>query len=203
MVGAAVLIIKIIGMFPHVESEQWGEAFLHGVGGIGFLADDEFAIRISGEPHPAGAEEGGTGLHELFLKCLERAELRIDGGGQFASGTVVGLRSSELQEIEVVVQNLSGIVEHSASGFLHDFLQRHRLERSARNGGVQVVDIPLQMFSVVKSDSLGRNNWFQSVGLVRQVDQFKFSHDDDNFDNDGAKIRLFELQEDRISRLSF
>ena len=168
VIQTSILIVKIIGMFPHIKSKQRTKIFLHRVSRIGLLSDEEFAIGVSGEPHPAGAEERGAGLHELFLEVLEGAELRIDGGSQFAHRTVVGFRSSELQEIEVVVQNLSGIVEHPAGCFTHNLLQRHLLERGPGDSGIEIVDIPLQMFSVVESDGLGRDYWFQSISLIRQ-----------------------------------
>ena len=40
MVGTAVLIIEVIGVFPYVEGEQRLQAALDGIGGVGLLRDD-------------------------------------------------------------------------------------------------------------------------------------------------------------------
>ena len=46
MVGTSVLIIKVVGMLPYIEGEQWGESLLDGVGGIGLLCDYEVAVLV-------------------------------------------------------------------------------------------------------------------------------------------------------------
>ena len=176
MVGTAVLVIQIVGVFPHIEGQQRTKPLLHRVGRVGLLCDHQLAVSVGGEPHPTGAEQRGTRLHERLLELLERAELRVDGFRKRTRGLVVGQRTAELLEIEVVVQNLAGVVKHPAGGRLHDLHQILVRERCAFDGRIQIVDISLQVFAVVKADGLFRNHRFQGVCRIRQRNQFKFSH---------------------------
>ena len=84
MVGTAVLVIKIIGVFPNVEGQQGLVAAAHGVAGVGLLGDDQLALWVGGEPYPSRAEQAGAFLRELLLEGLEGAELGVDGLGDAA-----------------------------------------------------------------------------------------------------------------------
>ena len=46
VVGTAVLIVEVVGMFPHIEGEQGDEAAAHRVAGVGLLSDDQVAVGI-------------------------------------------------------------------------------------------------------------------------------------------------------------
>ena len=82
MGGAAVLVVEVVGVFPHVESQQWFQTPGDGVAGVGFLRDDQGAIFLRGEPYPATAEEGDTFSLELSLESVEGAPLLFDLGRQ-------------------------------------------------------------------------------------------------------------------------
>ncbi len=125
VVGAAVLIVEIVGVLPDVEGEEWLEVVKEGVVGVWFLGDDEFAVGVLAEPYPAGAEEGGAFLLELFLESLEGAEVACNHVGYGTSAVVVG--GAELVEIHGVVEELAGVVEEGAGGFLDDFGEGHVL----------------------------------------------------------------------------
>lgn len=40
-VGATVLVIEVVGVFPYVESEERGEEFAERISGVRFLRDVE------------------------------------------------------------------------------------------------------------------------------------------------------------------
>ena len=178
MVGATVLIVKIIGVFPHVEGQQGPQAVLHGIARVVFLRDDEFAVCIGGQPHPARSEQGGAFFGKLFLEGIKATELLVNPLRNHACGFVVGFWGTELGEVKVVVEDLTGIVEHATIGSLHDFLKRHFGVLRAFDEAVEVVYVCIQMFTVVKTKSFLADDGFERVGLVRQLDQFVFFHDD-------------------------
>ena len=47
MVGTAVLEVEVVGVLPNVEGQQRRQSFLHGIGGIRLLRDDEFSVVVS------------------------------------------------------------------------------------------------------------------------------------------------------------
>ena len=124
MCGAAVLVVEVVGVLPDVEGEEGAEMpglaghdAGDGVVGVGLLGDDEGAIGIGGEPDPAGAEEGCALLLELGLKGVEGAPL-LDNllakrRSRVKGRCPVGAGHNELREVQVVIQNLAGVVEHS------------------------------------------------------------------------------------------
>ena len=46
MVGTTVLVVEIVGVFPHIKCQQRLQTFLNRIGCICFLRDDELAICI-------------------------------------------------------------------------------------------------------------------------------------------------------------
>ena len=56
MHGAAVLVVKVVGVFPDVEGEERGEAAGDRIGGAGLLGDVEGAVGSGGKPDPTGAK---------------------------------------------------------------------------------------------------------------------------------------------------
>ena len=166
MRGAAVLVVEVVGVFPDVEGQQGFEAAGDGVGGAGFLAYYEGAVFLRGEPYPAGAEEADAFGFEFGLEGLETPPLLIDLGCQRTRrGGLGGFGWCELGEVEVVVQDLAGVVEDGAGGSLGDNLfERHILELSADNEFVEVVDVCFQMLAVVESQCLRTDDRFQCVG---------------------------------------
>ena len=59
---------------------------------------------------------------------------------------IVGL---ELGEVEVVVEDLAGIIEDGALGFGDNLLQWHGLELRSGNEFIEVIDIGLQVLTIV------------------------------------------------------
>ena len=144
MGGAAVLVVEVVGVFPDVEGEEGVEAFGDGVVGAGFLGDDQSTVFLCGEPYPAAAEEGDAFGFELGFEGVEGTPLLLDLLSESAAGDVDHrCGGTKLGEVEVVVEDLAGIVEDAAFGVFHDFFQGHCLEGCAGEEFVEVVDVTL------------------------------------------------------------
>ena len=134
-------------MFPNVKSENGAEAVGDGIIGAGVLADGQCSGSICLEPDPAGAKKGGTFLDEVGFKGVEGPPLfkdlggkgrfldsgcafaRNDSRGAFASNAIGsafarnGPSRSELVKVEIVIQDLAGVVENGTAGMADDLLQ--------------------------------------------------------------------------------
>ena len=187
-------------MFPDVEGEEGAEAVGDGVVGAGVLADGQGAGGIGLEPDPAGAEEADALGDELFLEGCDGAPLL---GDLLAEGRIRGkitrlgrarhdrrhtfpLRGRgqnrwgcrlELGEVQVVVQDLAGVVEDrlrfldSACGYARNdnLLQRHGLELRADDKFVEVVHVGLQVLAVVEGQGLLADDGLEGGRGVRKV----------------------------------
>lgn len=87
-VGAAVLVVEVVGVFPDIEAEDgfaeigvWDDAFHERVVLVGGAGDFEFAI-LQDQPCPAGAEAFGRSFAKSFFEILHGAEAGSDGGGE-------------------------------------------------------------------------------------------------------------------------
>lgn len=168
--GTAVLVIEVVSVFPDVESQKRLQAFGDGVGGTSLLSDDQGTVSLSGEPYPAAAEETNAFGYELFLESVEATPLLLDLFRQRALEVEAGGSWRELGEVKVMVQDLASIVEHTASGLLHDFLQGHCFKRGAVDEFVQVVDIGLQVLAMVEIKGLSTDHGGKGFFGVRKID---------------------------------
>lgn len=82
-IRATVAVVDIVGVLPYVDRHDGLEAFGHGVAGIGFRDDLQFAVLVGCEPRPARAEKSGSGFGELFLEGFDRSEVAGDAIRQF------------------------------------------------------------------------------------------------------------------------
>ena len=170
MRGAAVLVVEVVGVFPDVEGEEGAEAVGDGVVGAGVLADGQGAGGIGLEPDPAGAEEADALGDELFLEGFEGAPLGFDLADQGRFVHPFGVQNdrgrAELGEVEVVVQDLAGVVEDGAGGLGHNLLQGHRLELGAGDEFVEVVHVGLQVLAVVEGQGPGTDDGLEGVDRI-------------------------------------
>ena len=188
--GAAVLPVKVVGVFPYVKGEDGLEAAGDGVAGAGLLGDLQEAVRGGGKPHPAAAEKPCAFGFEICLEGVQGTPLRFnlrnqmpgqaghDGrvraghDGRVRAGHDVlvilgGAGGSELGEVKVVVQYLAGIVENGAGGGVADnLLQGQVLEGAAGEEFVQVVNVGLEVLSVVEGKGPGADYGFQRIWRV-------------------------------------
>ena len=94
----------------------------------------------------------------MFNYLLAKRRSRVKGR------CPVGAGHDELREVQVVVQNLAGVVEHSACALLYNLLQGHLLELGSNNQLVEVVNIRLQVLAVMETQRLVTDHGSQ--GLV-------------------------------------
>ena len=164
-------------MLPDIEGQYRLKPTGDGVAGIGFQGDDEGAAGSRGEPDPAGAEEADALGDEVGLEGLEGAPLLLDLSGQRSVRKRRATRA-ELREIQVVVQDLAGVVEDGLGrlGLARkddNLFEGLILQTAARQEPVQIVDIGLQVLAVVKADGLGTDNRRQGIGRIRELDECK------------------------------
>ena len=76
---------------------------------------------------------------------------------------IVGL---ELGEVQVVVENLAGIVEDGTLGFGDNLLQWHGLELRSGYEFIEVIDIGLQVLTIVILNRFPTDDGFQRIGRV-------------------------------------
>ncbi len=178
MGGAAILVIQIVCVLPDVEGEQGVEALGDGVIGAGLLGDDQGAVFLSGEPYPATAEEGDAFGLELGFEGIEGAPLlhdlsskrsRVfarDEGVTRDEGFAAKAWGAELGEVEVVVEDLAGIVEDGAFGVFHDVFEGHCFEGCAGEELVEVIDVALEVLAVMEFEGLLADHGRQRGCLV-------------------------------------
>ena len=185
VVGAAVLVVEVVGVLPDVEGEEGAEALGEGVAGAGLLGDGERAVCGGSEPDPAGAEEAGALGGEVGLEGVERAPLGRDAGLEGARRRVSGgLRAVvpglagglELAEVHIVVEDLAGVVENRAGrSRADDLLQRQAFELAAGQELVQIGDVTGKVLAVVELQRPGADHRLERIQRIGQVNQCKHS----------------------------
>ncbi len=82
VLGATVLVVQVVGMFPNVEAQQRDVSVAYGVVSVGLLYDDKGAVLLHGQSGPSRTKEvDGTAL-KLQLEVGKRVPLLADGFGQ-------------------------------------------------------------------------------------------------------------------------
>ncbi len=164
-------------MFPDIEGEDRFETFGNRIASIRLLCNFQSSIKPSRKPDPARTKETDAFSFKLCLESFNTSPLFLDlsfqtPGRRFPVKPGMTLCRAELREVQIVVQDLPGIVEDRAFGLANDFFKGHILERGAGNQFVEVVDVGLEVFAVVEGKGLGTDDGFEGVGCVRKVDEF-------------------------------
>lgn len=121
VIGAAVLIVEIIGVFPDVDAKDWGafdsgDCFAHqGVILICGGADFEFSVAEI-QPSPTGTEATEASGVDFFFELIDIAEGSGDGFGEFADGFGVGVCGEEFPEERVIDVTATVIADGGADG---------------------------------------------------------------------------------------
>ena len=76
--GPAILIVKVIGVLPNIESQKRTRAMGDGVIGARVLGDAQLPHLVRLQPNPTAAEEGSTFGDELVLEGVEASPLFDD-----------------------------------------------------------------------------------------------------------------------------
>ena len=159
-------------MLPHIERQYRLEPARDRVTSIGFLGDDEGAAGGCRQPHPPGPEQADALGDKVRLERLDRAPLLLNLFFQMPGRAGHdGSHRPKLGEVQIMVQNLAGVVEESAFGLAHDLFEGFILQPAARKEAVEVVDIALQVLAVVKADGIGTDRRCQGIGRVRELDE--------------------------------
>lgn len=129
VIGPAVLVIEVVGMFPDIETEDGnagtsGDGIAHlGIILIGGGANGDRAIRFDDQPCPAGAKSAGGGGGKLFFEFVEAAEGGLDLIGE-GTGRLAAALGGEDGPEEAVVGMAPAIIAHGGAdgiGKIRDF----------------------------------------------------------------------------------
>ena len=114
----------------------------------------------------------------MLLELLKVSKLFGYGLSQFSSRFTLIAWWTELREIEVVIENLSCIVEHSAFGRCHDdVFESPSLPLWSFKRRVEIVDIGLQVLSVMKLKGLLADDRFELVSSIWQSHELELPID--------------------------
>ena len=128
VVGATVLVVEVVGVFPDVEPENrcagaGASNFTHEwVVLIGGGANAECAVFFFAEPCPAGSESGGCGFGKGFFHAVKRTEVALDGGGEVAGRGGCATRRDDFPE-KAVVEVSATVVAHRSEDVCGDFIE--------------------------------------------------------------------------------
>ena len=99
-------------MLPDIEGQQRLQSLHHRIGCPLLLRDYQVAISISRQPYPARAEQSYAFCFKLSLEGLHTTPLLLYLCSKCPLRTLSGLSDRfKLQEIQLVVQYLSRIIE--------------------------------------------------------------------------------------------
>src|SRR5437016_631157 len=116
VVGSAILILEVIGVLPHVHSEDDLLPF-HQWTVLVRAALDRQLVAGRNDPRPSAAKPADAGLLELFLELVEAAKRRRDGFGDGAGRRPAGTGAHHLPKHRVVGVSAS-VVAHGSSDVL-------------------------------------------------------------------------------------
>ena len=144
MVGATVLVIQVVRVFPHVKTEKRFQSGTYRVTAVSFFGDMQFTVLVYGQPGPTRTKQSDCCCIEFFLEVLEAAEVTFDCFSQFASGFFLRRFRGELQEVQIVVQYLSGVIEYSSIRCgCNDFFYRFTFIFCSGHKAIQIIYIRL------------------------------------------------------------
>ncbi len=170
IVRAAVAVIDVVGVLPHIDAEDRGSAGDQRALAVRALGDDQLAV-LHRQPGPAGAELGDAGLDEIFLELLHRADVLDDLLLELAGNGAAAIRLHPVPEVQVVIV-LAGIVEEAgilAERALHDLLEGLALEFGALQQVVAVVHISEVVLVVMVFQRLARHVRRKGVIGIGQI----------------------------------
>src|SRR5437660_6318531 len=125
--GAAILVLKVVGMLPDVVAHDGIATFHEGTVLVGSRCDVQLATRVEDEPYPAGTKAFGARVVKGGLEGVERAECTLDGTGDGAGwlSTTVGLH--DLPEHGVVDVTATIVADSGANALRHFIDTTHQV----------------------------------------------------------------------------
>src|SRR5258708_2316406 len=91
VIGAAVLVLQVVGVLPHVQAHHREFALHYGTVLVRGRDDVELARAIADQPGPAGSDACGRGRAQLLFELIEAAERALNGVRQRAARSSAGL----------------------------------------------------------------------------------------------------------------
>lgn len=173
VVGAAVLVEKVVGVFPNVDAEEGVLPVHEGAILIGGGGDGEGSVGLGDEPGPSAAEDAEAGLLEVGEEGVEGSEVAEDDFAQSAFG-FCGFRGENVPEEGVVVMATAVVADNllHGAGEVADagekgFEGPELVGGMLAEGGVEGVDVGLMMTLVVDHHGLGINGGLEGVVGIR------------------------------------
>src|SRR3546814_2356739 len=127
-VRAAVLVLQVVGVLPHVQAQDRGVARADALHEravlVGAALDRELAGLVHAQPRPAAAEAGQRGLGEGFLEFVEAAQVAVDALGDVAGRLAAALGRHHGPE-QRMVGVAAAVVAHRAAELLGQIGRAH------------------------------------------------------------------------------
>src|SRR4051812_9104879 len=174
VVRAAVLVLQVVGVLPHVGAQQRRLAGRHRVVLVR-RARHRQARAIVDQPRPAGAELVHAGVLELGLEVGEGAERGVDRLRQRAVGLTAAVGGQPLPEQAVVVVAAAVVADRlllvgrQRIEALEHVLDRLAVPLGARKCRVHLVHIRLMVLVVMDLHRLRVDMGLERVVRVRQI----------------------------------
>src|SRR5712692_7015866 len=179
IVGSAVLVLQVVGVFPHVIAHHGIQTTHQRAILIGRRNDRKLAALVEYEPRPAGAKTLDARVVESSLELVEGAERLLNGARQRVGGLAASIGLHDGPE-HAVIGMAASIVLYSRANILRHILNvaQHIVNALAGKVGiiyrvVQVVDIGGMVLVVMQLHRLCVNVWLQRIVVIRQWWNFK------------------------------
>ena len=174
-----VLVVKVIGVLPDVDSEQWdklGPLILHHVLIRRLHILQLFRVRVVGEPAPATTLQSGGAPVEVLLEALDAAPLSFHECAKLAAlvrqvSTAIW-DGSECVPEELVVQVTTAVeldLAKKAAVFTHVVsiatLQRFK---GLLLQSIEVINVGAMMLAIMEVHQVTTDDRLECAKLIRQ-----------------------------------
>jgi len=121
VVGAAILVFQVVGVFPDVDPVDRGAAGHQGRVLIGEGFDEKFSVFAASEPSPTASEDAHRTFGHLFLPLFITAKGIVDLLGQFTLRFLAGVGEGFPED--GVVRVTTGVVADDGADLGGDGIQ--------------------------------------------------------------------------------
>src|SRR6266566_2068755 len=168
----AVLIFEVIGMLPHVVTQDRIETVRQGVILVGGGNDSE-AIATQNKPGPAGAKALHASIIECSLERIERAKLGIDRLCQITARLTAPVGGHALPE-QGMIEMAAAVIADGRTNILrklvkttYDLFNRQRGKLMALQRTIQIGDVRVVVLVMMQLHRLGIDVRLKRVIVVR------------------------------------
>ena len=124
---------------------------------------------VDSKPYPTGTEQRNRRLGKLVFERFDRPEFPNQRFGQFFRDFLFPGRQS--LEKKRVVPRLCCIIKDRTVGAFYNLIEGHIGVRRISNQAIEIVDISLQMFTIMVINGFLTHHRSKSIGGIR-----KFGH---------------------------